>query len=231
MHMAKEKMNRSAAIGIFVILIIAVGAFIYVADTTLTKTTNGKTVTTPISSGTGSTGTVWASLYIQNQDGSNYWVNAPSSFNVASIYGSASGSGSDFNEITSETNTIYMNIVPTGTVISWTFSCQETVALETTSGTIIGYGTQTGFSTTPQSFTVNANGETAPSGQSIQVTQTSSITEQNLQSWLSNPTGTYYFTVTLSNINLQLTTSSGTQTLTAPAPTQANVLSWLIKIA
>ena len=221
-------MNRSAAIGIFVILIIAVAAFIYVADTTLTS--KGKVVTTPISSSSGSTGTVWASLYIQNQGSSNYWVNAPSSFNVASIYGSASGSGSDFNEVTSETNTIYMNIVPTDTVTAWTFSCQETIALETTSGNIIGYGTQTGLSTTPQSFTVNAAGQTAPSGQNIQVTQTAPLTESSLQSWLTQPAGTYYFTVTLSNINLQLTTASGTQTLTAPAPTQANLLNWVIQI-
>jgi hypothetical protein len=182
---------------------------------------------------------VWQSLYITDQDGSSYWVNPVTPNNLAEIYGENTAAN-QFYEVASETNTIYMNVNASG-VTAWTFSCQETITLRTTStpsnpsGTLIGYGTQTGLSSTPSSFTVNANGKSVPQGQTVQVTSDQPISESGLQNWLDLPgsitnAGDYYFVVTLSNISLTLTVNGQTATLTNQTPTSQNVLTWFIHI-
>jgi hypothetical protein len=216
------KNQRVLAAGLFFILVIAVIGMVYVFSASNVTKGQIPSQKTSISSSTGSSGTVFATLFIKNQDDTSYWVNAPQSFNVASIYGSPSGSGSDFTEISSMQNNIYMNINPSDTVSSWTFSCQETILLADTSGNTVA--------TIAGAKTVNANGQTLPSEQNVWVTG-ATVTDQELQTILNQPHGNYYFVIELANINLSLTINGAAQTLSSNAQTSnSNTLSWLIQV-
>ena len=222
--MAKKGLSQTQAYliiaAVSLIFIVAIAGFFTLPTTKATGKDPGSSTSTPVSSASGYTASLWQSLYIKNQDGSSYWANAAKPFTLASIFGSPSGHG--------EQNNVYMNLGQAAD--SWTFSCQETVALETTTGTVIGYFTQSGLTTTPSSFTVNANGQTAVANQNLAVTS-ATITETQLQTFLNQPAGTYYFVVSLGNIDLQLTVNGQTATLTSAAGTSQNTLSWLIQIS
>ena len=230
--MAKKGLSQTQAYliiaAVSLIFIVAIAGFFTLPTTKATGKDPGSSTSTPVSSASGYTASLWQSLYIKNQDGSSYWANAPAPFTLASIFGSPSGNGDDFNRIATEQSSIYMNLGQAAD--SWTFSCQETIALETTTGTVIGYFTQSGLTTTPSSFTVNANGQTAVANQNLAVTS-AIITETQLQTFLNQPAGTYYFVVSLGNIDLQLTVNGQTATLTSAAGTSQNTLSWLIQIS
>ena len=230
--MAKKGLTQTQAYLIIgavgLIFIVAIAGFFTLPTTKATGKDPGSSTSTPVSSASGYTASLWQSLYIKNQDGSSYWANAAKPFTLASIFGSPSGNGDDFNEIASEQISVYMNLGQAAD--SWTFSCQETIALETTTGTVIGYFTQSGLTTTPSSFTINANGQTAPANQNLAVAS-STLTETQLQTFLNQPAGTYYFVVSLGNIDLQLTVNGQTATLTSAAGTSQNTLSWLIQIS
>ena len=229
--MAKKGLSQMQAYliiaAVSLIFIVAIAGFFTLPTTKATGKDPGSSTSTPVSSASGYTATLWQSLYIKNNDGSSYWANAPKPFTLASIFGSPSGNGDDFNRIATEQSSIYMNLGQAAD--SWTFSCQETITLNTISGDVIGYFTQTGLTTTPSSFTINANGQTAPASQNLAVTS-STLTETQLQQYLNQPAGNYYFVVTLSNINLSLTVSGQTSTLTGNTPTSDNTLSWLIQL-
>ena len=230
--MAKKGLSQTQAYliiaAVSLIFIVAIAGFFTLPTTKATGKDPGSSTSTPVSSASGYTASLWQSLYIKNNDGSSYWANAPKPFTLASIFGSPSGNGDDFNRIATEQSSIYMNLGQAAD--SWSFSCQETIALETTTGTVIGYFTQSGLTTTPSSFTVNANGQTAPANQNLAVTS-ATITETQLQTFLNQPAGTYYFVVSLGNIDLQLTVNGQTATLTSAAGTSQNTLSWLIQIS
>ena len=230
--MAKKGLSQTQAYliiaAVSLIFIVAIAGFFTLPTTKATGKDPGSSTSTPVSSASGYTASLWQSLYIKNQDGSSYWANAAKPFTLASIFGSPSGNGDDFNEIATEQSSIYMNLGQAAD--SWSFSCQETIALETTTGTIIGYFTQSGLTTTPNSFTINANGQTAVANQNLAVAS-STLTEAQLQTFLNQPAGTYYFVVSLGNIDLQLTVNGQTATLTSAAGTSQNTLAWLVKIS
>lgn len=232
--MAKKGLSQTQAYliiaAVSLIFIVAIAGFFTLPMTKTTGTNKkdpGSTTSTVVSSNSGYTATVWQSLFITNKDNTKYWANAPKPFTLASIFGSASGNGDDFNEIASEQDNIYMNLPQT--CDSWTFSCQETIMLTDTSGTTIGYFQNMDKSSTP--VTVNANGNFLASqvGQNVWVAG-STINETTLQSVLAQPVGNYYFVVTLANINLTLTVNGQQSVLTYATATSDNVLAWLIQI-
>lgn len=224
---------KAAAIAMIALIILSVASYMVYENFFVAKSpgegTGGGTSGTPVGNGVG---TIWQSLYITNNDGTTYWANAPAPFSLASITGAPVGS-SNFDTVVSMQNNIYMNVNITD-VTAWTFSCQETIYLTTTSGTVIGYLSQSGstasLSTTASSFTVNAEGSSLLANANQWVTGATS-TAASIQSFLGQPSGTYYLCIALANISIQITNPSGTQTLTGSTPTSQNVLQWEIKIA
>ena len=129
---------KIAIIALVVILIIG-GIGVYQFFFASAKTTS---TPTPIgSSGPGPTvPSVWQNLYITNTDGSSYWAQAQQPFNLfanlESLLGSQSGTGADFNTVSTIQNNLYMNVAEPG-VTAYTFSCQETIQLWDTSGNVV----------------------------------------------------------------------------------------------
>jgi hypothetical protein len=234
-------MNKLMTAGIVMLVFVLIGAgyFAYASygetvpenssdltptDPTATPTPSPSPGASTIPSITGS-GKLWQSIYIKNTDGSAYWYNAPQPFDLRSIFGSPSGDAADFTQVSTFQNNIYMKLDSSlGTVTSWTFSCQETIAVTDTSGNLIGKITD--------KTTVNANGQSVTAGSNTWVTG-ATLTAAQLQDVIGQvaPTtsGTqYYIVITLTNIQLTL---NGQVTLTSDEPGSSNTLSWLIKIS
>jgi hypothetical protein len=228
------KTKQRTTLGLLLILmLVGLGVFVLYEMTLPTVHATGKGPPTTVNSGSGgsstsgSTATIWQTLYIIDQDGSKYWVNAPQPFTAGDIAGSPSGSGNDFTAVSSMQNNIYMNLAESG-VTAWAFSCQETITLDTTTGNTIA--------TIASATTVNANGNTAAQGQNIWVTG-ATVTAAQLQNIFNQATsgsisaGNYYVVISLSNIDLTLTINGQPTTLTAQTGTAQNVLSWLVQIS
>jgi hypothetical protein len=216
-QMPNSKMSRKMMLSLFALLIIFVAGFAYVASTIIPSGTP-ESVQTVFGSGN----YVWQSLYVYNVDGSNYWANAPKPISVASIFGS---NADEFKEVQTLQNNIYMNLNTSG-VTAWTFSCIETITLKSKDGVTID-------TITTQTINPPA-GQTAVVGQNLWITG-ASVSSAELQTVLNQPAGEYYFIITLSNINLTVTTEGlggvhYTKNLSASSGTSQNVLQWLIKI-
>jgi hypothetical protein len=228
--MAPKHYNKPAVLGLAVILIIVLVLIIYVGyDMSTVKSSSPPSDNTGLSSSSPSSNnspsasaSVWSSIYVVQQNGNTYWINAPQSFSLsgAAVYSSESGQGNDFSEISTCQNTIYMQLAESAT--SWQFSCQEGITLDSTSGNVV--------STIAPPTTINQNGGEAAANQNIQVTTGGTLTEAQFQSILNQPAGNYYYVVTLNNIMLTVTVNGQTTTLTASQGTQSNVLAWLIQI-
>ncbi len=209
--MTKE-MNIKIAVGLLVILVLAVGSFAYVASTLFASAGPPDSMQTVFGAGN----YVFQGLFVTNTDGSTYWANADKPFNLAALLGS---DGDNFAEVQTVQNNIYMNIKEQD-VTAWSFSCFETITVKDSSGAVID---------TVASQTVTAQGQSAEANQNIWVTG-ASFSANDFMSILNQPAGTYTFMVTLSNINLQLTVNGQTQSLSAPSGSSENVLSWTIQI-
>ncbi len=210
------------AIIVLVAVLIIGGIGVYQFFFASAKTT---TTPTPISNGP-TVASVWQNLYITNLDGSSYWAQAQQPFNLfanlESLLGSQSGSGADFNTVSTIQNNIYMNVAESG-VTGYTFSCTETIQLWDTQGNII----ETICNASPITET---SAQALTEGQSYWVTG-ATVSASSLQNILAEPTGEYYYVITLANIQMTLTVNGQSQPLTAPTSTTANMLQWLIKIA
>jgi hypothetical protein len=217
------KMKKVLAFGIFTLLVLSV-IFLFYLGSNLTTASNDPPVgeLTPVNSGTGGSiyGTVWQSLYVTPTQGQPYWANAPKQFDFMAILGSPTGNGDDFTEVQKLQNNIYMNLAVEG-VSTWAFSCQETITITDEQGNFIA--------TIVDSQTVNGNGQSVAANTNAWV-QGASLTGQQLQNVLNLPAGTYYFTVTLNNINLLINVNGQQQQLSALPGTDENVLSWLIQV-
>ena len=220
---------KIAIIALVVILIIG-GIGVYQFFFASAKTTS---TPTPIgSSGPGPTvASVWQNLYITNTDGSSYWAQAQQPLNLfanlESLLGSQSGTGADFNTVSTIQNNLYMNVAEPG-VTAYTFSCQETIQLWDTSGNVVMTVANASPVTIPS--TSAPNGQAFIQGQSYWITG-ATVSASSLQNILGEPTGEYYYVITLANFQMTLTVNGQQQTLTAPTPTSQNMLQWLIKIA
>jgi len=213
------KSRQKIALGLFVLLILGFAAFTYLA-LNASAAPPASSDPLPIDSGfLGGSGSVWQSLHVINADGSSYWANAPQPFSLASVFGSQSGYGDDFNQVKTLQNNIYMNLQSASG--PWSFSCVESIVVTDMQGNVVAV--------VADAQTVNANGQAASAGQNVWVTG-ASVTEQQLQGILGLPPGQYFFTVTLQNISLQVTVNGQQQVFSASAGSVQNVLSWMIRI-
>jgi len=170
---------------------------------------------------------VWQSLYVTPTVGSPYWVEPGSTYSTLAIYGSQSGSGNDFTEVSRLQNEIDISPTLAGQIVSsWQLSAQSTMSITDMNGNTVGYLTN--------SQTVNANGNTLTEGAHNWATG-ASVTGAQLQSLLltagARVGNQYYLVITLSNIQLTLNfQDGGYQTLSTAMVDDTNTASWLIKI-
>ena len=235
--MAPKRYNKLAILGIAAVMIIVLSLILYVSFTVTTAKGVPKTPLTPTSgssgSGLGVSAQVWQSLYIVPTTGQPYWVEPGQTYSAMTVYGSPSGSGTDFSQVQVMHNEIDVNPSLQGqTVASWTFSCQETIEITDQYGNSVGYVTQPGSSAT--AMTVNAQGSTLTPGQNNWIAGASETGSQ-LQATLNSAGATagseYYIVITLSNIQLTLNfQGGGYQTLSGTSGTAQNQASWLVKI-
>jgi hypothetical protein len=163
---------------------------------------------------------VWQTMYVTNGDGSTYWVNPPKPIALA-LFGSPTGSASDYNLVSKLQNNIYMKLNTEKPVSSWMFTAKETIAITDLNGNILG--------TIANDATVTKSGNAVPNNQNVWVLG-SSLTASQLQPLINKVTyGQCYFVIKLSNIQLALTFNDGTgQTLSASGGDAQNTLAWLI---
>ena len=171
----------------------------------------------PIGDGTGK---LWQSLYIVNNDGSHYFANAPKPFNFLGLFGSQTGSASDFKQVATVSNSIYINLFVTG-VLAYTVSLKEWIRLVDMNGNTVV--------TLVNGQTVTKSGGAVSQGINFWITG-ATLTGQDLQNVLNAPKGNYYYVITLNNIDLTLTVNGQTSTSLEPIPTSDNTLQWLIQL-
>ena len=232
-------MNKLMIVGIVFLTVVLVVAGIFVYDTyakpvpkntTQLINTNTNYPVPTGSSGTSpgtSEGILWQSLLITEVSGSTYWVNPPQALSLQSIlFGAPSGS-SNFAQVSSEANGIWVNLDSSvGTVSSWTLSCQETIQITDLSGNVIG--------TVCSNTQINANGGSLSTGTNQVLTSSGQFTASSIQSVIAAvvPTSSglqYNFVVTLANIQLTLNASSGQLILSTSTPDSSNTLTWAIE--
>ena len=175
---------------------------------------------------------VWQTLWINNVNGKSYWYNAPEAFQLSVLSGSQSGSGTDFEQVSTFQNNIYINVNSTTipSVSSWSFSATEDVTIQSTSGQILCDITTAGMQsgTSGPTTVTNVNSQPPTPGQNVWVTGATFSASSFLSTpgVSSLPAGNYYFVITLSNIVLTL----NGQTYTVTQGNQNNILAWLINI-
>lgn len=213
----KTKSMRKIVTGIFIIALLGAFGFavfqVFGSLAASASNYNDPPVTDPTEySNTQSAALVWQALWVTPQQGQPYWTTAPQPFSLASILGS---DGVDFSTVASMQNNIYMKLdEPAG---SWSFSAQETIAVRDSNGDIAAI--------IVDAKTINANGQSAPSGQNLWVAG-ATVTGEQLQTLINLPQGDYTITISLQNINL----SVDNMQLSAAAGTEQQLLSWPIKI-
>jgi hypothetical protein len=226
MVMNKKLMNRRRmlAFGLFFILIICFGGFIYYAAVATSVIPGGVDMPpigdeTELSGEFGSSVTVWQGLYVYPVSGEPYWVNAPEPFFLADILGSKSGVGDDFTEVSKMQNTVYMNCPFAASSVL--FQAEETISITDEMGNLV----KTLSDVDHKFFSGDAFGKPVEAGENIAVAS-ATVTGDQLEQILSLPSGTYYLLVEMSNLNLIL----DGQTYSAAAGSDMNVLSWLIQV-
>ncbi len=208
-----RKLTKPIAFGLFLLLVLAGAAFVYVASTMSSDSGEIMGVQTEFGAGN----YVWQSLYVTPLVGDGYWANPEKPFSLLALLGSKAG---EFSEVSAVQNNIYMNLKAQG-VTEWSFSCVETITVKDSSGVTID---------TVASQTVTAQGQSAAANQNIWVTG-ASFSANDFQTILNQPVGEYKFVVTLSNINLEITANGVTRNLVAGNGSSQNILSWPIKIS
>jgi len=164
---------------------------------------------------------VWQTLYVTNKDGSSYWVNPPKAFNPLALFGAPDKDASQFKQVSTLQNNIYLKVDSSKQVTSWMFSAKETIGIYNSNGFEVG--------TIAKDATVNGNGGSLVNGANTWVLG-ASISADQLEPLVEKITRTQcYFVIKLSNIQLALTFSDGsTELLTADYGNADNTLAWLI---
>ena len=225
--MSKEKSKTKTTALFILVAMIAVAGISYSLYNHYVS--GSSTLTQLKSNNSGTTASVFQALFITDSNGLTYEVCAPSNYQAMSLLGYETGANIiDPNPVTNIQTCIFFT--PTlsdySGVTSCVFQCYATITLlNSTSGKIIGNLTT--------DSPIDYRSATLVSGQ-LQEVVSASATGTALDAFISqtaqSTTGSYNYTVSLTNIGLTIHYQDGKTAILTATSTTANVLTWRITL-
>lgn len=225
--MSNEKTRKQQTLVIAIVAMIAISGLGYSLYSRYYVNAS-TTVTQLKSNNSGSTATVFQALNVNDTDGRSYWVYAPSQYQAMSVLGYETGASTPNVASISNVQTCIF-ITPTladlSGVTKWDFTCLVTImVVDTTTGKSFGdlvKGVQIAYTAT--SLTSGLLQEV------ISATSSGSALQTAL-SKIGASTGTYAYTIYLTEIGLTIHFQDGTTAVLTAPTTALNFLTWDIQI-